>query len=167
MTLFERVALESAKSTVESLFSLNSMPPNHYAVDIPEGDIAIMRQHPNIASLGDDAAIHQALWNISWRLYTEVHLSRERTTDKTSVNEAYTNWRDREVYFALAREGSDGSNGTFERIYRDVVTAVVTRAGEVFAEWGGSTWPHTVNSSKNLRASLQPYLDTPRINVDV
>jgi hypothetical protein len=137
------------------------MPPNHLLVHIPDEDIATMRQHPTIAS--DEAAMKLA-HDISMRLHTEGHLSREQTMDRTPVNDAYTAWRDREVYFALRREDSDGSNGAYERIREKVILAIVQRAREVFAEWEGQWSPMLTQprstSRTNLRTSLEPYMES-------
>ncbi len=80
------------------------------------------------------------------------------------MNDAYTAWRDREVYFALRREDSDGSNGAYERIREKVILAIVQRAREVFAEWEGQWSPMLTQprstSRTNLRTSLEPYMES-------
>ena len=115
---------------------------------------------------------------IAWRLYTEFCLNNDWKKHGDYNGETWKEWIADEVHYAWERRQASGENTSGEistKIYREmrqkVIEAAAKRGIELFGTWGSTMPPYQYEDdpgtgkrttkhldSRNLRASLEPYL---------
>lgn len=109
----------------------------------------------------------QATWfieNIALRLLLEVqHLLHDQRDSRTKIATAYQAWIDQEVHLALKRINQDPTamippitESVYASVRRDCITALTTRATQLFIDWQGRPYRNRQDDTRNLRASLAP-----------
>ncbi|MBI2636431.1 hypothetical protein HYW84_03870 [Candidatus Peregrinibacteria bacterium] len=101
--------------------------------------------------------------NIAWRLYTEWCCDPANAAEsyRSYDGQAYRQWVEQETHYAMQRRRNEHPQGgdVHQQVRTKIVEAVVSRAIELFSDWEGHTYPKNKEDKRNLRASLQPYID--------